>query len=40
MDKSLVKLSHVESRLNLPDFFTKLLDIETFTRLGSMVVVD
>ena len=39
-DKSLVNLGHVESRLNLADFLTKLLDIETSTRPGLMVVVD
>ena len=39
-DKSLVNLSHVESKLNLAGFFTKLLDLENFTRLRSMVVVD
>ena len=39
-DNSLVNLSHVESKLNLADFFTKLLDLENFTRLRSMMVVD
>jgi hypothetical protein len=39
-DKSLVNLSHVESKLNLADFFTKLLDLENFTRLRSMMMVD
>ena len=39
-DKSLVNLSHVDTKLNLADFFTKRLDLENFTRLRSMMVVD
>ena len=39
-DKSLVNLSHVDTKLNLADFFTKLLDLENFTRLRSMMMVD
>ena len=39
-DKSLVNLSHVDTKLNLADFFTKLLDLESFTRLRSMMMVD
>ena len=39
-DKSLVNLSHVDTKLNLADFFTKLLDLENFARLRSMMMVD
>ena len=39
-DKDLVNLTHVDTKLNLADFFTKLLDVDTFVRLRSMMMVD
>ena len=39
-DKGLVKLSHVKSSVNPADFFTKLLDLETFSRLRSMMMTE
>ena len=38
--KSLVNLCHVDTKLNRADFFTKLLDVDTFVRLRSMMMVD
>ena len=35
-----VSLSHVESKLNLAGFFTKLLDTETFTRPRPAMMAD
>ena len=39
-NKELANLTHVETKLNIADFFTKILDQETFCRLRAMVVVD
>ena len=38
-DKSLVNLCHIDTKLNRADFFTKLLDVDTFVRLRSMMMV-
>ena len=35
-----MNLTHVDTKLNLADFFTKLLDVDTFVRLRSMMMVD
>ena len=38
-DSSIVKLEYVNTKANLSDFFTKILDYETFERLrGEMLV--
>ena len=39
-NKEPVNLTHVGSKLNMADFFTKLLDHETFCRLRAMMMVD
>ena len=35
-----LKIRPVDTKLNLANFFTKLLDLENFTRLRSMMMVD
>ena len=39
-NKELVNLTHVDIKLNIADFFTELLDQETFCRLRAMMMVD
>ena len=39
-DKGLVKLSHVSTKSNPADFFTKILDYDTFNHLRSMMMVE
>ena len=39
-DRTLVNLCHVDTKLNRADFFTKLLDVDTFVRLRSMMMTD
>ena len=39
-NKELANLTHVDTTLNIADFFTKILDQETFCRLRAMMMVD
>ena len=39
-DRTLVNLCHVDTKLNRADFFTKILDVDTFVRLRSMMMTD
>ena len=39
-DRNVVSMSHVGTKINPADFFTKILDFETFDRFRSLMVVD
>ena len=39
-DSSIVKLEYVNTKANLSDFFTKILDYETFERLRDEMLVE
>ena len=39
-DRDIVLMSHVDTKINPADFFTKILDFETFDRLRSLMMVN